>query len=245
MNFATPVCIAMWSGPRNLSTAMMRSFGSRRDVVCMDEPFYGAFLALTGLNHPLREEILARHETDPAAVAHDLVAGAGKAPIIYQKQMTHHMVDGVPRDWMGQVRNAFLIRHPARVLASYARKMEAVSLEAIGFRQQTELFDQAWALTGEVPVVIDSDRVLADPRRALTALCEGLGIDFDPAMLAWAPGPRPTDGAWAPHWYDVVNASTGFGAPSGALPALPDALQSIADAALPPYERMLAHAGAA
>ena len=234
--------IAMWSGPRNLSTAMMRSFGSRLDTTCVDEPFYAAFLTLTGADHPMRDDILAAHETDPHRVAADMISGASKAAIVYQKHMTHHMVEGIPRDWMEQVTNAFLIRHPARVLASYARKMEAISLEAIGFSQQIELFEAARSLSGETPVVIDSDTILADPEAALKSLCTRLSIPFDPAMLAWQPGPKPEDGAWAPHWYDAVIASSGFGAPPGPLPDLPKHAQPVLEQALPIYERLADYA---
>lgn len=236
---SAPVRIAMWSGPRNLSTALMRSFGARADAHCIDEPFYAAYLKLTGLDHPMRAEILAAHENDPDAVAHHLSQWPPPKPIFYQKHMTHHMVAGVPRDWMANVRNTFLIRHPARVLASYARKMEAVSLEAIGFPQQAELFDQASDLTGDAPIVIDSDDVLRDPARVLNALCAGVGIAYEPAMLSWAPGPKPEDGAWAPHWYDAIWSSTGFAAPEDKpLPNLPTDLARVCEQAMPIYERL-------
>jgi Sulfotransferase domain len=236
----TPVRIAMWSGPRNISTAMMRSFSARPDTTCIDEPFYAAYLPLTGLDHPMRGEILAAHSTDAAEIARALTDGTTKSAIVYQKHMTHHMVAGIPRDWMARVRNAFLIRHPARVLASYARKMERVSLEAIGFPQQAELFDCAADLAGQAPAVVDSDDILRDPPHVLAALCADLGINFDRAMLSWAPGPRPEDGAWAPHWYDAVRASTGFAAPPSEPPALPGHLASVLDQAMPIYQRLAA-----
>lgn len=237
-----PIRIAMWSGPRNMSTAMMRSFGARADTVCADEPFYAAYLALTGLDHPMREEILAKHEGDPHRVAQAISVGALDTPIFYQKHMTHHMVAGIGRDWMGQVRHAFLIRHPARVLASYEQKMEHVSLEVIGFPQQIELFREAKVRGSAVPVVIDSDDILRDPQAGLSTLCQALGIIYDPAMLSWTKGPKPEDGAWAPHWYDGVNASTGFGAPPGPMPDLPSRLRPILEEAMPIYETLKASA---
>lgn len=237
---SAPVRIAMWSGPRNLSTAMMRSFGARADTHCIDEPFYAAYLARTGLNHPMRAEILAAHEADPEVVARHLTEWTPPKPIFFQKHMTHHMVAGMPREWMGRVRNAFLIRHPARVLASYARKMESVDLEAVGFPQQAELFDQAANLTGEAPAVIDADDLLRDPPRMLAALCAKLGITFDAAMLSWKPGPKPEDGAWAPHWYDAIWASAGFAAPRDDAPELPPPLARLSEQALPIYERLAA-----
>ncbi len=237
--YANPLRIAMWSGPRNLSTAMMRSFGARSDTVCVDEPFYAAYLKLTGLDHPMRADILARHEADPSVVAQTLSEAPSDAPIFYQKQMTHHMVPGIPRGWMRHVENVFLVRHPARVLASYARKMETVSLEAIGFPQQADLYDHASEITGKPPLVIDSDDVLRNPATALTRLCARLGIEYEDTMLKWSPGPKPEDGAWSPHWYDAVFKSTGFGPPPGPVPDLPAELQAICDAAMPIYERLL------
>lgn len=234
------VRIAMWSGPRNLSTAMMRSFGARGDTQCVDEPFYAAYLALTGVNHPMRDEILSAHPTDPDAIARELSEGPLTAAVSYQKHMTHHMVAGLPRSWMTLVRNAFLIRHPARVLASYARKMEAVSLTAIGFAQQVELFDFVVGELGQAPIVVDSDDILRDAPGVLRELCARLEISYEPAMLSWAPGPRPEDGAWAPHWYDAVWRSTGFGKPPGPLPALAGEFAPILEAALPLYERLAA-----
>lgn len=239
---AAPIVrIAMWSGPRNLSTAMMRCFGARADTTCIDEPFYAAYLVMTGLQHPMRDEIIAAHPTDAQRIAYDMAEGAAATPIVYQKHMTHHMIEGMPRDWMRCVANAFLIRHPARVLASYARKMEEVSLQAIGFAQQIELFDEAAMLTGCAPIVVDSDDILHDPRGVLTPLCAALGIPFDPAMLSWTRGPKPEDGVWAPHWYDAVWASTGFADPPGPLPIVPPELEPVLEQALPIYQRLAAH----
>jgi hypothetical protein len=230
----------MWSGPRNLSTAMMRSFGARSDTYCVDEPFYAAYLALTGLDHPMRTEILAAYPTDPEEVARHLAEGEGPAAIFYQKHMTHHMVDGVPRGWMAKTRNAFLIRHPARVLASYARKMETVNLEAMGFAQQSELFDRAADIAGQAPVVVDADDILRDPPGVLAALCAALGVTFDHAMLSWERGPKPEDGVWAPHWYDAIWNSTGFSPPPREIPTTPARLAGILEQAIPIYERLAA-----
>ena len=230
--------IAMWSGPRNLSTATMRSFGARRDTTCIDEPFYAAYLALTGLIHPMQDEIMASQPADAKIVAREMEHGIAPTPIIYQKHMTQHMVPGVPRDWLGSVTNAFLIRHPARVLASYAKKMETASVEAIGFPQQAGLFDLVSQMTGKTPLVVDSDDILAAPETTLRKLCTGLGIPWTEDMLSWPPGPKPEDGVWAPHWYESVNASTGFGKPPGPLPVLPPDFEPILKAALPIYERL-------
>lgn len=237
-----PVRIAMWSGPRNLSTAMMRSFGNRPDCAVSDEPFYGAYLRITGIVHPMRDEILSHCETDWRKVD---VALADPPPenrrLWYQKHMTQHMLPEIGRSFMRACRHAFLIRHPARVLASYAAKREAVSLADIGFVLQEELFDAAADLAGTAPPVIDADVLLANPERGLRGLCEALSIPFNEAMLSWPPGPRATDGIWAPHWYDAVNRSTGFG-PARPVPALTDPnLRKLEEQALPIYERLASH----
>jgi hypothetical protein len=236
-----PLRIAMWSGPRNLSTTMMRSFGARSDTGVVDEPFYAAYLKLTGLDHPMTEEILAAHETDPRRVIAELTGAAplGRA-VFYQKHMIHHMVDGIAMDWLSRIdRHVILIRHPARVIASYQQKMDSLSLEAIGVQQQLALWRDLAEMQRRAPPVVDADRILADPRGVLTRLCTVLGLDWDDGMLSWAPGPRPEDGVWAPHWYDAVWASTGFGAPPGALPVLTGEAAEIEKEALVSYERLL------
>jgi len=233
-----PIRIAMWSGPRNLSTTMMRSFGARPDTACVDEPFYAAYLTATAIVHPMQEAILASQSCDGEEVARQLTQAPvpGSKPVFYQKHMTHHMAPSIPRGWMGEVTNAFLIRDPARVLASYARKMEEVSLEAIGVPQQAELFDRVCQLKGTPPPVVDSDDILADPPGMLRALCAALKIPYTDKMLSWSAGAKPEDGVWAPHWYDAVWQSTGFGAPREAPPALPDKLRRLADAARERHE---------
>ncbi|MFC4218443.1 HAD family hydrolase [Pseudophaeobacter arcticus] len=232
--------IAMWSGPRNLSTAMMYAFGNRGDCAVVDEPFYAAYLALTGLQHPMREDILESQSQDANEVAEALVGPVPAAkPYFYQKHMTQHMIDGVPRDWMRQVTNVFLIRHPARVIASYAAKRENPVLDDIGFRQQAELFDlcRSW---GQKPVVVDSHDIREDPASKLEQLCERLGLPFSPKMLSWPKGGHPRDGVWAPVWYGAVWNSSGFAGAEGALPKVPDDLRPVLEAAMPYYEAMKA-----
>jgi hypothetical protein len=240
--------IAMWSGPRNLSTAMMRAFENRPDCVVSDEPFYAAYLAATGLDHPMRAEVLVSQPTDWHDVAAELAgpvppaADGEGAAVWYQKHMTHHMLPAFGLDWMGDFRHAFLIRAPARVLNSYAAKREAVALSDIGLVRQVELFDRFADDTGAAPPVIDSDDVLRDPEGVLRKLCAALSIPFDSAMLRWPKGRRASDGVWAPAWYGSVEQSTGFAGQTGsALPSLPEHLQRIADAALPYYERLAAY----
>lgn len=232
--------IAMWSGPRNLSTAMMYAFGARADCTVWDEPFYAAYLRLTGLDHPMRDAIIATGEPDPARVAARCAAPADR-PLFYQKHMTHHMVPGVPRDWFTEVAHVFLIRHPARVLASYDRKRERATLDDIGFRQQAEIFDTVRA-QGLPATVIDSADIRDAPEPMLRALCAALGEAYDPAMTRWPAGGHPDDGVWASHWYDAVHRSTGFAGPEGPLPVLGRALAGVCAEALPYYDRMRAEA---
>jgi hypothetical protein len=236
------VRIAMWSGPRNLSTALMRAFENRPDCAVVDEPFYAAYLAGTGLDHPMRAEVIASQPIDWRCVAERLVGPVpeGKA-IFYQKHMTHHMLADFGRGWMVQCRNAFLIRAPSQVLASYVARREAVDLADIGIVQQAELFDLACDQLGAVPPVLDAADLRHHPREALAALCQALGIAFTPAMLRWPPGPRASDGVWAPAWYGSVHRSTGFAPPPTlgvSVTDLPSHLQSIARQADVPYRHM-------
>jgi hypothetical protein len=223
----------MWSGPRNLSTAMMYSFGARADFSIMDEPFYAAYLAATGVDHPMRAEILAQHETDPKAVARSCLAPQ-TTPHLYMKHMPHHMIDGFPLDWARECVNLHLIRHPARVIASYAAKWEDLTLDQIGYVQQTALFER---LGG---VVIDSHDIRQNPEKALRSLCSAIDLTFDPAMLSWSAGPRAEDGVWAAHWYGAVHRSTGFAGAERPLPEVDARYASLLAEALPHYERMVA-----
>ncbi|MBV1704200.1 MAG: hypothetical protein KGI57_03925 [Hyphomicrobiales bacterium] len=236
--------IAMWSGPRNVSTALMRSFGQRADCVVSDEPFYAAYLASTGFDHPMRAEVLASQPVDWRLVVRGLL-GPPPAPaaIWYQKHMTHHMVDGFGRDWIDAVDNAFLIRDPAAVIASYALKRPGeFSLDEIGLPAQADLFDRAAQKLGRAPPVVDADDLLADPRGILAALCEALGIPFGEVMLSWPPGRRASDGVWAPAWYDRVEASIGFEPPAKRpSPILPPALERVAERAAPLHAELAAH----
>jgi Sulfotransferase domain len=235
--------IAMWSGPRNISTAMMRSFGARPDTAVVDEPFYAAYLAQTKLNHPMRDEVLASQPNDWREVVRTLLAPIpGGKPVYYQKHMTHHMLDDFGLDWMAQVRNAFLIRDPAAVLASYVQKRGDVNLADIGVVRQRELFEREADRLGSAPPVVEGADVLANPERTLAKLCAGLGIGYTAAMLTWPAGRRATDGVWAPAWYNAVEQSTGFGPPPAPAAApLPDELQRIADTARPHYDALAAH----
>jgi hypothetical protein len=235
--------IAMWSGPRNISTAMMRSFEARGDTAVTDEPFYAAYLHRTGIDHPLRDEVIASQSIDSGAVAAALVGPVpgGKA-IWYQKHMTLHLLEEFERDWMSQVLNAFLIRDPPAVLASYVAKRTHVTQADLGFIQQRRLFERESERLGAPPPVVDAADILANPAPTLERLCRALGIVYTPSMLAWPQGPRPTDGVWAPAWYHSVERSTGFQArvPESSI-FLPPPLQRLADEAQPHYEALKVH----
>ena len=230
--------IAMWSGPRNISTAMMRAWESRADCSVMDEPFYGAYLAETGLEHPMRAEILAAHPVDFGEISRDCAERAD-APILYQKHMCQHMIPEAPLDWMGACRHAFLIRPPEEVAASFSLKYADLTAEDLGFRRQAELFETARKL-GNTPPVVEARDVLEDPEGMLRALCSALEVPFDPAMLSWPAGPRDSDGVWASHWYQSVNASTGFAKPRPPAPC-PEDLAGIVAECRPYYEAIREH----
>ena len=234
------VRIAMWSGPRNISTAMMRSFENRADCAVADEPFYAAYLAQTGLEHPMREAVLASQPQDWREVAARLVSEE-PAPVFYQKHMTHHMLPEFGLDWTAACRSAFLIRDPAAVLASYVRKRAEVTLQDIGVVRQRELFDREADRLGHAPPVVDANDVLANPEAVLSQLCDALGIAWDPAMLNWAPGRRESDGAWAPHWYAAVEKSSGFGPPETDRVELPGEAQRLAEQCRRFYEELASH----
>lgn len=228
--------IAMWSGPRNLSTAMMYAFENRADFAVWDEPFYAAYLAKTGYDHPMAADIIAAHEADPEKVAARILdTNAGQKPHFYMKHMPHHMIDGIPTGWTEGCTNIHLIRHPARVIASYGAKRADITDDDIGFRQQADLYDQIGGL------VIDSADIRANPETMLKKLCATIDLPFDPAMLSWPSGPRADDGIWAAHWYNAVHKSTGFAGAEGPLPDLAGRDLKLLENALPYYEKMAAH----
>ena len=232
----------MWSGPRNLSTALMRSFSSRADTFVSDEPYYGAFLRTSGADHPMRAETIAAMDCDWASIARYL---AGPVPegktVWYQKHMWHHMVGPVGYGDFAGFTHAFLIRAPERMIASYLRKREAAAFVDFGLDRQQEFFEQEADRLGSAPPVVDAADILRDPEGTLSGLCARLGVPWDPAMLSWAPGRRATDGPWAPHWYAAVEASTCFGQPEEGRENLPPQARRLADRCRPYYERLAAH----
>ncbi len=231
--------IAMWSGPRNLSTALMRSFGSRADTMVSDEPFYGAYLKASGDPQPMADAVMADMDCDWHSVAHTMSGPVpNEAPIWYQKHMAHHMIGPIGHDDLPGLSHAFLIRDPARVVASYAAKREAIRPEHLGTARQVDYFEREADRIGRAPPVVDSADILRDPEGTLRLLCDALGIEWDPAMLSWAPGLRDTDGIWASHWYDAVARSSGFSAPDERPVDLDPDQQAVANAARADYEHL-------
>lgn len=230
----------MWSGPRNISTAMMRAFENRTDCHVSDEPLYGAWLDMTGENHPMRDEIIAAMETDWRTVTAMLTGPLpGSRPIWYQKHMTHHLLpEMIQRDWLSKLAHVFLIRDPAAVVASYLNKRDTVSAEDIGVPQQWALYRFVTGELGEDPPVIDSGEFLHAPEAHLRVLCKRLDIEFSDCMLNWPAGPRDTDGPWAPHWYHSVRQSTGFGPPAAQTPDLKGRARDVAACCRPTYARL-------
>jgi len=200
--------IAAWSGPRNISTAMMRSWENRPDTMVFDEPFYAHYLQETGLTHPGFEEVLRHHQTDPIKII-DLITEQNEFPVQYQKHMTHHLLPSVPRDWIGKMTNIFLIRHPREMLTSLLNQIPEPSIEETGLPQQLALFESLCS-GGKTPIVLEAKDILQDPCGVLTTLCKRLGIPFYDEMLTWPTGKRPSDGIWAQHWYASVEASSCF-----------------------------------
>lgn len=231
------VRIAMWSGPRNISTAMMRSFGARPDCAVSDEPFYGAFLRDSGEPHPMAAEVIADMDCDWHSVTSAMTGETpGGKPIWYQKHMPHHMVGPIDILDFPDHRHAFLIRDPDLVVASYEAKNELRAPEHLGFAKLVDYHRRLSDRMGVAAPIVDSVDILTDPPGLLKALCDALGIAWDPAMLSWNAGRHPDDGLWGRHWYGAVEASTGFAAPPAKWPVLSDPARRVADACRSDYD---------
>jgi hypothetical protein len=234
-----PVRIAMWSGPRNISTAMMRAWGNRRDTFVVDEPLYAYYLRATGRKHPGADEVISAGEIDWRNVVARLTGPVPKGKkIFFQKHMTHHLLPEVNRDWLGAVTNCFLIRDPREVIASYLKKREDPSLEDLGFVQQTQIFDFVRSRTNSIPPVIDAKDVLINPEPMLRLLCGAVGVEFSDSMLSWPPGLRETDGTWARHWYREVAKTTSFRPYRETKDQVPERFREIYERCRDCYERL-------
>ncbi len=226
------VRLAVWSGPRNISTALMRSWENRPDCTVVDEPLYAYYLVMTGSEHPGRDEVIAAGETSWHAVVADLTGAV--CGVRYQKHMAHHLIPQLPRGWINSLTNVLLIRDPQEVIASYLRLRGAVTEEDIGLERQNELYEQ---LRGDVPV-IDSADFLRDPETYLRWLCDHVQVEFTELMLRWPAGPRESDGVWARYWYDDVIESTGFAPYSRRRVLLPAASMATVERCRTYYERL-------
>lgn len=227
----------MWSGPRNISTALMRAWENREDCCIVDEPFYGCYLHATGVQHPMREAVLASQPHQWRVVLAALMAPL--PPGVrwqYQKHMAHHMVVPLDTTWLATARHAFLIRDPVETALSYAQKRAVFTVDDLGLAQQVEIYHTVYRATGQPPPVIEASDVLRQPAAALQRLCDALGVPFSEKMLSWPPGLRPSDGVWAAHWYHAVAESTGFARYRPGRAELPDELRAIAEACRPHYE---------
>jgi hypothetical protein len=233
------VRLAVWSGPRNISTALMRSWENRSDCVVVDEPLYAHYLDVTGSDHPGRDQVIADGETDWRRVVGRLLGPvAAGVRVFYQKQMAHHLTDDIDDlGWLAALRNVLLIRDPAEVVASYVRSRANVVPADIGVWQQVALYD-AIAAFGPPPRVIDSADFLADPRRYLSAICADASLPFEEEMLSWPAGARDTDGVWGQYWYDAVWRSTGFQPYRPRQVSLVGAAADTAAACREPYTRL-------
>ena len=234
-----PVRVAMWSGPRNISTALMRSWENREDTAVSDEPFYGAYLKETGLDHPGREEIVEAMESDWEDVVKFITGPIPDSKVIwFQKQMAHHMLADWSLDWLEKVTNCFLIRDPKEVILSYSKKFEIRSLDLLGYRRQVEIFDLVKEITGEIPIVLDAKDVLSNPEGILKKLCEKLVVPFSGSMLSWPMGKRDSDGVWGKYWYQSVENSTGFKPYMPNDEPLPENLIPVYNQCKPDYKKL-------
>ena len=241
-NKLSPIRIAMWSGPRNISTAMMRAWGNRPDTFVVDEPFYAFYLKTTGKKHPGADEVIVNGETDWRKIVAQLTGPIPQGKRVYfQKQMTHHLLPEIDRRWIGHVTNCFLIRDPREVILSYIKKNPEPALEDLGFVQQQKIFEFVRAQTRKVPATIDARDVLENPERILRSLCDAVGVEFDEAMLSWRPGLRETDGIWAKYWYNDVARSTSFQLYQPREGVVPSGLHEIYQQCRECYEQLYQH----
>ena len=231
-----PLRICMWSGPRNVSTAVMYAFAQRTDTSVLDEPLYGHYLRTSGADHPGRDEVISSMENDGKKVVENVILGPCRKPVLFMKQMAHHLVD-IDLGFIKSTRNILLIRDPVQMLPSLEQRLPALHLKFTGLAVQAELLDEMKRL-GQDPVVLDSKELLLDPEGVLHQLCDKLNISFDSAMLQWPAGTRAEDGVWAKHWYHNVHRSTGFKPFSEKKEPFPEKLLPLLNECIPYYEKL-------
>lgn len=233
--------INMWSGPRNVSTAMMYSWRQRSDTTVWDEPMYGHYLVVSGADHPGRDRILAAVPTDRDAIVHQMLFGSAPTPIRFYKNMAHHLL-GFDWDIVDRMESLLLIRDPRDVLPSLAAGLgRAPTMVDAGFEVQLRILDRILA-AGGIPIVVDSRELLTRPEAVLREQCARLDLPFEPAMLSWPAGPKPEDGIWAPDWYRRVHRTTGFEPPRIGHAPLPPGLEALLAECRDCYRRLREHA---
>jgi len=230
--------LSVWSGPRNVSTALMYSFRQRSDTTVVDEPLYAHYLRVTGLPHPGAQEVLRSQDHDGEAVCQHILHGPHPSPVVFFKNMAHHWLN-LPSRYLRDMTHVFLVREPRDMLASLIQQLPDCDVDATGLPAQVALH-QDLASLGLAPVVVQAEDIRRDPKRVLTALCAHIGLPFEASMLSWPAGPKPEDGVWAPHWYDRVHQSNAF-TPPGPSRALEPRYQPLLEACLPLHEALLNH----
>lgn len=238
MNPDGVVRICLWSGPRNISTALMYSFAQRPDAKVFDEPLYAFYLSRTEAKryHPGADLVLQSMDADGERVVCEILLGPQDRPVVFFKNMAHHLLD-LDRGFLERMQNVILTRDPQEVLISYARNVSSPTLLDTGYAQQVEILEHLQS-RGLDPPILDSREVLKNPRGVLSTLCERLGIDFHPEMLSWQPGARPEDGVWAPFWYQNVHQSSGLQPYRPKKQLLPERLEPLWRQCLPYYEKL-------
>lgn len=226
--------INLWSGPRNVSTALMYSFAQRDDTAVIDEPLYAYYLLVTNANHPGKEEIIKSMESDAAVVINKIILGEQRKPVLFFKQMVHHLVN-IDESFINKTENIFLIRNPEEILSSYSKIISNPTMSDVGIKKQFELFEKLEA-SGKVSCVIDAKELLLDPPKVLAEVCSKLKLPFTTKMLSWNAGARAEDGIWAKHWYGAVHKSTGFQKYQQKKIELPSSLKPLADECKVYYE---------
>ena len=230
----------MWSGPRNISTALMYAFRQRSDTAVVDEPLYGYYLKRSGAEHPGRERVMAAMDCDGERVVREVLLGEYKRPVLFLKNMAHHLT-GLEPGFLEELEHLLLTREPSAMLASLSQQLPEPTLRDTGLREQVELLDYLLE-RGRSPVVLEAKQVLLDPKKVLHEACDRLGLPFEDAMLSWPSGPKPEDGVWADYWYDNVHASSGFAPYRPSSRPLPERLEPLLAECLPYFERLSAHA---
>jgi len=232
--------INLWSGPRNVSTAVMYSFRERADTTVVDEPLYAHYLCRTGVEHPAVQDVIRSQETDGEKVVREVLLGPSDTPLLFFKQMAHHLVE-LDTSFLGRMHNLLLTRDPEEMLPSLINQVPEPTIDGSGLPNQVRMLDMILAAGGD-PLVLESRRLLQDPEAVLQLVCDRIGVAWDPAMLSWEPGPKPEDGVWAPHWYHRVHTTTGFAPYQPKDEPFPDHLRPLLEECRPLYERLVEYA---